>query len=295
MTGELNSEPVRATWASDVESWLSTLHQIGESKTYKAPDFLRPFHLLTFALFLKAGKYSGVRFPEYLENYAIRMNIYEAAGIPPPKSINKFDSRGRFEPVTPLVDSQSIGAMATRLSAVCAAQGVAPETLHSLEASITELLENCYAHAKTGGHDFHGLAAAQLWPYGNLGQIAIADAGVGIRSRLMDNPKLHRLLGRENACELATRYGVTADEATHAGYGLTLAKDLLSPNGGSLMVVSKNELVVCDANGVHPGNLKTGWNGTLIIFEWNTQNKLDASAVYKRWPAPRGYDDDDFI
>lgn len=284
------------TWVSDVESWLSTLAKMKESKTYDPPDFLRPFHLLTFALALKAGKWSGVTLPDNLENYAIRMGLYEAAGLRPPKEINKYSATGRFHPVIPLVDIRTVAATAARLSALCENQVTTRETRESLEAVIMELLENCYAHAKTGGREFHGLAAAQIWPYGNLAQIAVADVGVGIRARLMDNPNLHALLRTFNACEVATRYGITADEVGHGGYGLTLAKDLLRSNRGNLMVISKNEVAVGTPNGMVSSKFKSvRWNGTLIIFEWNTNRSLNVRTVYKRWPTPRGYDDDELM
>ncbi len=265
-----------------------------ESKTYDPPDFLRPFHLLTFALVLKAGNWKGVTLPENLENYAIRMGLYEAAGIPPPKTIHKYSSAGRFHPVIPLVDARTVAVTAARLSALCANQLSTKETQDSLETSISELLENCYAHA---GRRFYGLAAGQIWQYGNLAQIAIADTGVGIRARLMDNPNLHALLRTFNACELATRYGITADESGHGGYGLTLAKDLLRSNGGNLMVISKDEVAVGTSKGMVSSKFKSSvrWNGTLVIFEWNTNRTLDVRAVYRGWPNPRGYDDDEFM
>lgn len=291
----LDISVVEPTRIRDVESWILTLADMKESKRYTPPDFLRPFHLLTFALVLKAGKYGGLSLPEKFINYAVRMGLYEAADIPPPKSIQKSSPSGRFRPVTALTDWIAIADTAIGLSDICMHQAASKQTRQSLATAIVELLENCYAHAKTGKRDFHGLVAAQAWFQGNLAQIAIADVGVGIRARLADNANLHDLLRTQNACELATRYGVTADESCHAGYGLTLAKDLLQSNGGSLMVISKNEAVTCNSSGIYSSRMKAVWNGTLIIFEWDTSRALDASAVYRRWPTPRGFDDDELI
>jgi hypothetical protein len=292
-----NLTRVNATTPQDVERWLLTLAQMRETNTYEAPDFLRPFHLITFPLMLRALKSGGVTLPDNLANYAIRMGLYEAAGIAPPKTINKSSSAGRFHPIIQLTDRRAVAATTARLSELCVGQVTTQATRDSLESSISELLENCYDHAKSGNRGFHGLAAAQIWHYGHLAQIAIADTGVGIRARLMDNPALHALLKTTNACELATRYGVTADPTGHhTGYGMTLAKDLLRSNGGNLIVVSREEVAVCGADGVHSSKFRNvRWNGTLIIFEWNTNRKLDVSAVYKRWPKPEGFDDDEFM
>lgn len=223
------------------------------------------------------------------------MGLHEAAGISPPKSIRSpSDPVGRFCPIVRLVNEFAVALVAEDLCRICANQAVSRKTVEALGSSIAELLENCYAHAKTGESGFHGLAAAQAWVYGDLAQIAIVDAGIGIRARLMDNPKLHSLLRTANACELATRYGVTADESCHGGYGLTLAKDLLRANGGNLIVVSKNEAVCCNEKGVFSSRLKASWEGTLVIFEWDTSRPLDIKSVYDSWPTVRGFDDDDF-
>ena len=227
MNHPLHNSIVDTTRVREVESWLETLSQAKRSRTYRPPDFFRPYHLATFALMLKVGGYDEVAFPEEFESYAIRMGVYEAAGITPPRMVRKTDSRGRFQPVTVLTDPTTVSDVAANLSRLCLPQAATKETVGSLETSIVELLENCYAHGRGHIGGFHGLAAAQTWFNGNLAQIAIADAGIGIRARLMANPDLDELLATENACELATRYGITADASCHGGYGLTLAKDLL--------------------------------------------------------------------
>jgi hypothetical protein len=252
---------------------MLTLAKIQGSKRYTPPDFFRPYHFLTLALVLKAGKYSGLDLPEKFENYAIRMGLFEAAGLPLPKSVRKLDASGRFHPITVLTDWLVLADTAANLSAICTHKAVSEKTVESLIISIVELLENCLSHAKTNRRDFHGLVAAQAWFNGNLAQIAIADVGVGIRARLMDNPNLHHLLLTQNACEVATRYGITADEKGHSGYGLTLAKGFAR---------------MAEASGAI-------WDGTLVIFEWDTSRPLDTQSVYQRWPLPQGFDDDDFV
>jgi hypothetical protein len=219
---------VDPTRISEVESWLTVLGQIRQSGTYQPPGFLRPYHLLTFALVLKAGKFTGVRFPEKFENYAITMGLYEAAGIPPPRTVHKTNCAGRFQRVTALSEPATVTDVAASLSRLCLPQAATKETGDSLETSIVELLENCYDHGRGHIGDIHGLAAAQAWFNGDLAQIAIADTGIGIRARLMENPDLHGLLASENACELATRYGITADASCHGGYGLSWRKTCLS-------------------------------------------------------------------
>src|SRR3546814_2403799 len=73
----------------------------------------------------------------------------------------------------------------------------------------------------------HGFVCAQTWYRDSRAQVAIADSGIGIRSSLTESLDLAKRLAKQNACELATEYGISSKLGRgHAGYGLTLARDL---------------------------------------------------------------------
>src|SRR3546814_10636062 len=76
---------------------------------------------------------------------------------------------------------------------------------------LSELSENCYAHARIKD-DLHGLVCAQAWQRGGRAQIAIADSGVGLRASLAENATPADMVFGSNAAEVATRYGVSGLE-----------------------------------------------------------------------------------
>ena len=263
---------------------------------YASPSFLRPFHLLTFAITVKRKGFTHLTMEPRLTSYANRMGFWQAAGLLAPTTVSGRSPKGRFCPLTSLDNQRTVGQAADQLTSLFRASAVDEDTQASLETAVVEILENCYKHAPPPQSSLFALAAAQAWFKGNLAQIAVADAGVGIRARLKQNAEYHQLLRTANACELATRYGVTGDPAGgHSGYGLTLAKDLLVKNSGNLIVVSKHEMVVCNRKGVFPYKTAAPWDGTLVIFEWRTNRRLDARSVYRSWPTPQGFDDDDLM
>jgi len=286
---------VYPTSVADLEDWLHILEQIKAGATKQStPDFLRPFHLLTFAIMVKTGRYKSFKMDLSLEGYANRMRLWDAVGLEPPAQIKAQSSKGRFCPIT-RIDRATAVPVTQHLASLFVQQMKDGLTHASLEIALLELLENCFMHAAIPRTPLTAFVAAQAWFNGNLAQIAIADDGIGIRTRLMNNPALREDLIFENACELATRYGITADPEHHSGYGLTFSRDLLTMHDGNLMVVSFDEMVCCNRRGVFSRKMRTPWKGTLILFEWKTKNPLDAEAVYNKWPKPKGFEDDDFL
>src|SRR3546814_14318315 len=84
----------------------------------------------------------------------------------------------------------------------------------------------------------HGFVCAQTWYRDSRAQVAIADSGIGIRSSLTESLDLAKRLAKQNACELATEYGISSKLGRgHAGYGLTLARDLAQQTPGSMLFV----------------------------------------------------------
>ena len=62
------------------------------------------------------------------------------------------------------------------------------------------------------------MLCAQVWAGGRKAQIALVDTGIGIRTSLGLNATYTQRLSSENACEMATEYGVTGKPGKgHAG------------------------------------------------------------------------------
>jgi signal transduction histidine kinase len=173
---------------------------------------------------------------------------------------------------------------AVDLARIVEHQSGGQSSVESVEVALTELLNNCFDHSEQEGDNF-GLTCAQAWPRGSLAQVAIVDTGVGIRQTLGANRALSERLASENACQLATEYGVSGKLGKgHSGFGLTLANDILRQNGGRLAVVSGYELYFSGPNERRSVRLVHPWRGTVVIFEWRTDRDLSSRAVYANWP-----------
>src|SRR3546814_14560916 len=133
---------------------------------------------------------------------------------------------------------------------------------------LAELLGNCHHHARTDD-GLHGLACAQTWYRDSRAQVAIADSGIGIRSSLTESLDLAKRLAKQNACELATEYGISSKLGWgHAGYGLTLARDLAQQTTGSMFFVQscKEAILVATRMVSVISDFDTELPGTLVVF-----------------------------
>lgn len=288
---------MNSTSIGELHDWLAQLQALVETKVCKSPAFLRPYHLATLALVLKSERAAQIGIPDHLLTYANRMHLWQAIGLPPPfGGAVEHDATGRFLPVEPLVTRDAVDECARRLAALTKQANLDQQSHSSLDISVSELVDNCFAHAGINA-DLHGVACAQLWRKGNLAQIAIADKGMGIRSSLeqAETVEVRERVALGNCCELATELGFTSKPSQHAGYGLALARQLIARNGGTLAVVSGQEWFYSSSSGTMCGNRGVNWKGTLIVCEFNTDRPLSTADVYASWEQPvRGYTNDDF-
>jgi hypothetical protein len=76
------------------------------------------------------------------------MGLWEAAGMEAPVRVNRYAPRDRFLPVVALEDQAMLADNAARLTAIALEQIANEATLNSLETTLLELLENCFAHSE---------------------------------------------------------------------------------------------------------------------------------------------------
>lgn len=277
-----------------VERWLAQLDRLVEHQRCKCPGFMRPYHFVSLGLRLAQHGPTSLGLPVQIQQYAARMHLWETIGLEAPVEVPEGEPRGRFVPMVRLDDRDAIWDTARKLADVTSAYGADEKTTDAVATSMSEIMENCFAHAEIR-QGLKGLACAQGWPQGNLAQIALGDTGIGIRTSLRENRDLWPLLEDGNSCEVATRFGITSKpELGHAGYGLALTRQLLEKAGGRLIVVSGTEWMQAYGQKCTTGTLKNPWQGTLAVLEWNTDTPLRLKDVYDAWPLPSGYDHDDF-
>lgn len=289
---------MKHTSIREIHSWLEQLEALLAEKTCQAPEFLRPFHFISLALMLKSKGARGITLPHSLRPYAARMHLWEAIGLPSPRRHSQErDALGRFLPIEPLRSEADIQDCSDRLAAITSLAKASEESCQSLSIAVSELIGNCFSHANAEREGLHGLACAQYWPRGQLMQIAIADMGVGIRNTFdqADREEFRLRVKEMNCCTLATELFASSKlDNGHAGYGLALARQLTEQNRGTMTVYSGHEWFHSSNGQCSEGANGVGWQGTMIVAEFNTANPLSTQAVYQNWPPVRGYEDDDF-
>lgn len=262
----------------------------------RSPSFLKPLHFVTLAHVIRREGMINLSLPEHLQQYASRMHLWDAIGMPAPVSVRELNACGRFVPLEPLRDKHAVHDCAQRLAGITSSARLSASGVDSLATAISELLDNCFAHS--GAEDgFFGLVCAQYWRKANLLQIAISDTGVGIRANLLqaDTLRIRERAQEMNCCELATQLHASSKlQNGHAGYGLALARQLAEQNGGALLLASGHEYFRSVEGVVQSGVTERPWTGTLVIVEFNTGAQLDIGSIYKSWPPVRGYEDADF-
>ncbi|WP_024850407.1 ATP-binding protein [Hydrogenovibrio kuenenii] len=280
-----------------VNYWLSILKRMSTSGQFdgeKAPDFLRPFHLVTLALAIKKHGIDVIDLPGQIQSYATRMHLWEAAGLEPPYQVNENDRRFSLIPVRSIEDVKDIDEVSKAFE-VIAAHHYEDGCSNDFGTVISELLDNCYRHAERS-EDLFGLACVQTWEGGNKGQLCIADTGIGIRCALGQNEDLLERLNYDNACQMATEFGVSGKLGKgHSGYGLALAKGVIDLNCGKLLVISGDEGFESCAGVSRTFGLKSRWDGTVVILEWNLDQPLDSLPVYESWPSEEDDEYDDMF
>ncbi|MEF3066333.1 hypothetical protein PAP18089_01631 [Pandoraea apista] len=293
------------TSIGEVANWVTTLDDFVGKDQVQCPDFLRPFHLATLAMTCrKHGIQLGMtadtdddeKGMRALVSYATRMGLWDAIEQPRPVQINDQPPAGRFHPVALLRDESTVEDTSSKIFEILGAQVRADkQSVNSLEIMAQEIIGNCYAHSEARGQNY-GAVCAQTWPKAQLAQVVMCDAGIGIRASLMEREDYRQELTHRNSCEFATGYEVTSKPGRgHSGYGLTVAKQLMLQNGGAFLLVSGDEYYACIRGREDSGKIPVALDGTLVIFEWNTEVPLDIRAVYDSWPTPEGEDDDFLI
>lgn len=286
---------------ADIDDWISKLHTLVERGRIAGPGFLKPCDLVTLALTLKRHNAIDLNLPARVMGYAARMGVWEAVGLSPPIAVSKHFHGDRFCEITPLVDRARVGDVASALAKIATsnqAPGASAGTEDALFTILSEIAENCHAHAEVLS-GLHGLACAQTWYRGGRAQIAIADLGIGIRRSLASDPTHALQLRNRNAVDLATEFGVSSKLGrNHSGYGLTLARGLAEASRGSFLYIqSHGEVFYVDPRrgcGTYRTDRHESFPGTLVVFEWSINSTLDTGPIYRLWPDSEESGDDYF-
>lgn len=280
----------------EIVSWISEIEKILLGlNSCNCPGFLKPIHLVTIGLAVKKSEWGGLKLPNDLAGYASRMNLWDSINMQPPYQVNQYKPLGKFLPVQRFDQHKRDVQVAIDGLADIINKTLSTEYHSTLSNCLEELVNNFFDHARST-YELPCLIAAQSWPKGKLVQVAIADAGIGIRSSLNENTNLLYRLNNENACKLASTYGISSKLGNnHSGYGLALAKNLMEQANGSYILVSGNEIYSSIRGADTCQEIQGGWGGTILVLEWSLDSQLSSKLVYDSWPLPEGFNIDDFF
>ncbi len=268
--------------------WLEQLAAlVSKSSSVAVPKFMKPFHFVTLAQILRSHPSRIPSIVTHMKSYATHMRLWKAIGATNPESGLSRRLEGTFVPLTTLDSPERAEIHASELAALVKRQGLgcSKQTFDSVFTAWVELITNCYAHSEAT-EPVIGLACAQAWPAGNLAQLAIIDSGIGIRASLEEAESLREIVKIENACDYATRLGVSSKLGKgHAGYGLAVTRQLAELNDGTFLLLSGSEAVM-STGGISETikNIRNPLTGTLVVFEWKLDKALDVAKVYANWP-----------
>ena len=128
-------------------------------------------------------------------------------------------------------------------------------------------------------------------PDGTLKESVDSSLGQHIADTDISASSLHHTLGTGH------NQAATGDH-THAATATNLTDlqdtTITSPLAGDSLVYSGSEWLHSSNGQCVEGADGVGWNGTMVVAEFNTALPLSTQAVYQNWPPVRGYEDDDF-
>jgi signal transduction histidine kinase len=152
----------------------------------------------------------------------------------------------------------------------------------SMRYILGDLIDNVLDHS---GQDRGGVAAVRA--YGaRLIELAVADAGVGIRASLGRNPEYDDLSSDAVAIRRALDAHVTSKPGG-GGIGLFLTRRLMELNGGALVVRSGTaEVVAGSVKRTTEGLLP--FAGTLVALRVRTDRPLNMRQLHRRLMNPAG-------
>jgi len=228
--------------------------------------------LLTSMTIRKTKEESGTlmcRATHCENSYAEHMRFYRAIGIDRGRDLLENYGNSNYLPITRLEirDLRVQGFKSKeRVQEVIENKAKAMATVLSkgndsfkkwLKYILTELMRNIPEHSKADSIWY----CAQYWPSYDLVELAIMDAGIGIKESLLDNYAYGELIDNDlDAIQMAMKpgvskafapgsYSLSQDEWANSGYGLYMVSHLCKELGGSFILASGDCGVKVDHDG----------------------------------------------
>lgn len=218
---------------------------------------------------------SGCRVLPYMQ----RMDFFKQCGIEIPENFVRQGSTSRFREFTRVELGTS--TYDVRALSSSAADCIAPDQKEfsdpdrtgfydAIEHVVSEMLLNTVQHARGPG-----FLCAQYYPSSSVTQLALADAGMGIRESFerVESPHTNRINTDGDAIRVSLegsvsstshKYPIGQGENPNSGVGLTVLTELTKEVGGSYVLMSGEAAIV---NGLEIDlGRDAGYKGTYCAF-----------------------------
>jgi len=227
-------------------------------------------------------------------DYAAHIGFFQSFGLAYGKHPGQSEGGPTYQPINLLTsdairasaDAQGIpiGAVmeqhAEKLAHVLCRQATG-NVYDTLAYSMREMMRNVVEHSGADRLAF----CAQYWPARQEVEVAIMDWGIGIRTGLLENPKL-KVETDHDAIRLALLPGISGkgekvkklrvkDSWTNSGFGLYMTSRLCR-SGGSFLIGSGDAALLLSGNDML--DMHWGFEGTAIRLQMNVGalQELDA-------------------
>lgn len=224
--------------------------------------------------------------PKDEDGYLSHIGFYQAIGTRLGKRVGQAIPNSNYVPIRELdLYGQNPYLVIPKTAEQLAATLQFDPSLQSLLTySFIETIRNVFEHS-----DVHKLlVSAQKWPSHQLVEIAVADAGCGIKNSLGKRFALNEL----DLLKLACKPGISAlsnyayledlDPWRNSGYGLYMIKELCLAYGGSFMICSGNYALRFFVNffgEIGTGVYRTNYSGTALSLRFRTDSKTEFDKI----------------
>jgi ABC-type transporter Mla MlaB component len=175
----------------------------------------------------KVGFYGDSRVLQYLS----RLDVFRHVDFDYTERFTRHSETGRFIPARLIAGEDDVFEASNAVSDLVLKQFEnAHDFLPAMEWAVYEIIDNIRLHAET---PVPGILTAQYYPQCHRLDIAIVDAGRGIKASLSQS---HKLLSHDEAIQTAIQRGVTRDANVGQGNGMAGTCEIVRQNGGELHI-----------------------------------------------------------
>ena len=205
--------------------------------------------------------------------YLSRMNVLDALGVPRAETGPRRASDGR------LVEAMALHAPDGRFTdAVCDLVlhhfDDARAFLPALEWAVNEVSDNVHIHAQGATPAY---ACAQFYPRRHRLDVAVVDAGRGLRASLAES---FEVPDDGTAIDLAMQRGVTRSLEVGQGNGLAGARQIAQVNRGGFSIWTGTHRHRENKDGAKPPRIIPTWAGTGVRLTLDTRRPVDLRQTF---------------